>query len=222
MSHFFSRVALLARPSEHAWLRDLGRFGEMYRDHALLWRLFAAEDQPRDFIFRSERSAAAHPVYYVVSQRQPKEQPGIFAVHSKPYAPALSAGDWLEFDLRANPTVSRHGADGKSRRHDVLMHAKQSAAEGADVRNEMDRAAADWLVQRALGLGLEIAAEQLLTMAYAQHRLHRKGTSIAFSSLDYRGLAKVTDPAALSRALTQGVGHAKGFGCGLLLVRRAL
>ncbi len=33
-------------------------------------------------------------------------------------------------------------------------------------------------------------------------------------------MAKVIDPDRLTKALLEGVGHSKGFGCGLLLVRR--
>ena len=47
----------------------------------------------------------------------------------------------------------------------------------------------------------------------------KREKAIQFSSLDYQGVATVKDSGLLKRALVQGVGHGKGFGCGLLLVR---
>ena len=57
---------------------------------------------------------------------------------------------------------------------------------------------------------------------YTQHRLHKPGTerAITFSTLDYVGRLRVTDPERFRAALFGGIGHARGFGCGLLLVRR--
>jgi CRISPR system Cascade subunit CasE len=132
----------------------------------------------------------------------------------------LVAGDWLRFDLRANPAVTRKTEGGGSRRHDVLMDAKRQAGK-SDTRNEaMNAAALQWLVARAPEWGLALREESVLTAGYTQHRLRHGGRQIAFSSLDYHGLAQVTDSERLVRALTLGVGHARGFGCGLLLARR--
>ncbi|MEA2080768.1 MAG: type I-E CRISPR-associated protein Cas6/Cse3/CasE [Pseudomonadota bacterium] len=47
------------------------------------------------------------------------------------------------------------------------------------------------------------------------------GKEINFSTLDYSGLLTVTDPELFKAALFQGIGPAKAFGCGLLLVRPA-
>lgn len=160
-------------------------------------------------------------VYYVVSAREPRPEPDLFDVRTKPYRPQLSAGQMLQFDLRANPTVSRRGGDGRSRRHDVLMNAKRSAASSAASTGEtISDVAARWLLERARDWGIEVDGNNLLQSGYRQHKLSRKGGSIEYSSLDYQGIARVLDPPRLQRVLFEGVGHAKGFGCGLLLVKR--
>ena len=41
-----------------------------------------------------------------------------------------------------------------------------------------------------------------------------------WSALDFSGELTVIDPAAFIVALSKGIGPAKAFGCGLLLVRR--
>lgn len=219
MKYHFSRVRLLARPSQHDWLRDLARHGEPYRDHALIWKLFPGDGLERDFIFRrmdDERT------YYVVSARPPKSDSGLFQIQSKPYAPQLLLGERLRFDLRANPTVSIRQEDGRSRRHDVLMHAKRAVAPGQRDRlaQALEIAGKKWLLERAEQWGLAVQEGSIWQNSYCQQRLRRKGRSIEYSSLDYQGIAEVIDSERLSRALLQGVGHGKGFGCGLLLVRR--
>ena len=56
---------------------------------------------------------------------------------------------------------------------------------------------------------------------YRQMALPGKGRNASFSTLDYSGLATVTDSDLLRRALTAGVGHTRSYGCGLLMVKRA-
>lgn len=219
MSHYFSHVRLQASLRQDEWLRDLVRHGEPYRDHALIWRLFPGDGMERDFLFRrleDERS------FYVLSARAPQPDDGLFQIRSKAYAPQLARGDWLRFDLRANPTVSLRQEDGRSRRHDVLMHAKRSVApeQRSQLAQVLDAAGKEWLLARGERWGLDIQGESLLQSGYRQHRLRRKGRNIDYSSLDYQGIAQVTDPERLHQALLEGVGHSKGFGCGLLLVRR--
>lgn len=217
MTHYFSCARLLATPRQDDWLRDLARHGEPYRDHALIWRLFPGDGMPRDFVFRhleDERS------FYVVSARPPVPNSDLFQVQTKPYAPLLECGEWVRFDLRANPTISVRREDGRSRRHDVLMHAKRSVP--SDQRDQLaqvlETAGKDWLLARAEQWGLAVREDSVLQSGYRQQRLRRKG--IEYSSLDYQGMAKVIDPDRLTKALLEGVGHSKGFGCGLLLVRR--
>lgn len=219
MSHYFSHVRLLTGLHQSDWLRDLARHGEPYRDHALIWRLFPGDGVPRDFLFRRLEDERG---FYVVSARPPQSDSRLFQIQSKPYAPQLDQGEWLRFDLRANPTISLRQEGGRSRRHDVLMHAKRliPGDQRERLSEAMESAAHNWLMQRAEGWGLAVQAESLLQDSYCQHRLRRKGSDIEYSSLDYQGLAQVSDPERLRKALFDGVGHSKGFGCGLLMVRR--
>jgi CRISPR system Cascade subunit CasE len=221
MSYYFSKAHLVRQPQDRELLQSLRCHGDAYRDHALVWQLFPGDGMERDFLFRRRKDEAGPPSFYVVSQRAPQQVPGMLAVQSKPYQPQLAAGDWLRFDLRANPVIARKSADGSSRRHDVLMDAKRQAAQSDKCNDAMNVAALQWLITRTPEWGLSLREESVLTTGYTQHRLQHGGRNIAFSSLDYHGLAKVTDPERLAKALTLGVGRARSFGCGLLLVRRA-
>ena len=52
-------------------------------------------------------------------------------------------------------------------------------------------------------------------------RKFRSNREITFSSLDFSGLLTVKDTDLFGSVLFRGLGPAKGFGCGLMLVRRA-
>lgn len=201
-----------------------------YAEHQWLWRWFPAKaGAPRDFIYR-RREADGIPRYYVVSSRQPvAPQPG-WALQCRPYDPQLSAGERLAFDLRANAVVTRP-TGGKGRRHDVVMDEKRRLLQqrGLPKWAEWDRderpalyqivhaAGHKWLAQRAQACGFGVDATQLRADAYQQHRVKH---TVRFTSIDFSGELVVTDPDKLRAALLGGIGHAKAFGCGLLLVRR--
>lgn len=205
-----------------------------YADHQWLWRWFPAEaGTPRDFLFRRHESRDGLPRYYTVSRRPPVPLDGTWTVQSRPYQPELRPGDVLGFELRANPTV-RHGRDGKSKRHDVVMEAKKQhlAARGLQRWGEwegQDRPALQalihercghWLARRGGAHGFEPLQDELIVESYQQHR-ERQDQSMRFTTVDFRGLLRVTDAQAFTQALFQGLGSAKSMGCGLLLVRRA-
>ena len=74
------------------------------------------------------------------------------------------------------------------------------------------------LKSRAERLGFEIDEESLAVDAYQQHS--ENNGRLRFSTVDFNGELTVVDPAAFDVVLREGIGHAKAFGCGLLLVRR--
>jgi CRISPR system Cascade subunit CasE len=195
-----------------------------YRLHQALWQLFQAPPStPRDFLYR--RLETRHwPSFYVISHRQPVDTRGVWMIQSKTYAPQLASGQRLAFALCANPVVTKPGAHGKPMRHDVVMNAKQQrhdqeespVALGALIQ-QVGRA---WLEDRAERYGFQL--EQVRVDGYRQHQLRkaRDGQRIRFSTLDFNGLLTVVDAERFCQTLFNGLGPAKGFGCGLLLVRR--
>ncbi len=44
---------------------------------------------------------------------------------------------------------------------------------------------------------------------------------IRYNTMDFRGILTVTDSDQFANTLMQGLGKAKAFGCGLMLIRRA-
>ena len=82
----------------------------------------------------------------------------------------------------------------------------------------VQRCGAAWLHQRSEAFGVQVDDATLRVVGYEQHR--GKHGILRFSSPDFSGQLHVQNPAAALRpALVAGAGHAKAFGCGLLLIR---
>ena len=206
-----------------------------YAEHQWLWRFFPrSQNQERDFIFRRHMLDSI-PRFYVVSRRQPEESHGAWQVQSQDYYPKLMMDQQLSFRLRANPVVTKKNNAGKSQRHDVVMQAKKDLLAkhvlGADAKwNEwpdesnkpllyelVQKSCIDWLQSRAVANGFTVIAASV--DAYQQNRAGKR--DIRFSTVDFSGELRVADPELFRHALFNGLGHAKAFGCGLLLVKRA-
>jgi len=70
--------------------------------------------------------------------------------------------------------------------------------------------------------GFELCEGTIIGEAYRQWRIGGKGGNrISFSSIDCSGRLVVTDTDQFESALMSGIGPAKAFGCGLLLIRPA-
>ena len=79
-----------------------------------------------------------------------------------------------------------------------------------------------WLASRSNACGFTFHPEQVTVEGYFQHRMAKlgKSKSISFNTLDFDGLLTVKDVPNFTRMLFTGMGPAKAFGCGLMLVRR--
>lgn len=222
--YVFSRVA----PRPELRFSQLEQFTRLdpYGQHQAVWQLcelpLRQVHGPTAFLFRHEWHGDL-PVLYVLSHNVPVDRLGLWHIQSKPYAPQLAVGDRLHFTLRANPVVTRNG-----KRHDVVMDAKQQMQwqhMPPEARPALNALAYDagtaWLTGRATQHGFALVADSLLVDGYRTHTMRRRGVApIHVSTLDFSGVLSVTDPARCVQTLYEGLGHAKGFGCGLLLVKR--
>lgn len=199
----------------------------LYDTHQELWRVFSDhQDRERDFVYREMEPGS----FLVVSARPPAVDASLWSASIKLYDPKLHEGERLHFSLRVNPVRKTHDETGRQVRHDVVQNAfKRLEAEGATRADAPGRfalaqtAMAEWLAARAPRMGFAVEDEGLLVEAYDRHVFHKQkgGRPVVVSVVDVRGFGCVTDPEALRAALFAGVGPAKAFGCGLLLVRRA-
>lgn len=213
------------REAAHEWA------GGPYAEHQWLWRFFSAPaGTPRDFLFR--RWDAGDLIrFYVLSQRAPRIQGNAWSLQTRDYAPKLKTGMRFRFDLRANPTVAeRH--DGKARRHDVVMREKKRllaergldrwgawrSDDKPDLYTVVQNTCGAWLQARAARNGFEVNLDELAVEAYEQHS---QDADVKFTTVDFSGELMVLDPQIFGATLFNGIGRAKAFGCGLLLIRPA-
>ena len=204
--------------------RVLARDG-CYEAHQALWKIFSdSPDRERDFLYRAISAKA----FLAVSARAPERSSLLDRLEVKPYDPRLAAGERLLFSLRVNP-VRKAKIGKKQFRHDVVQDLRKRLMEEDGLRPEelpprpvlAERAGRDWLAARQEALGLAVDPDTVMAEAYVRERFRKaKGPAVTLGRMDLRGYATVTDPEALRRALFEGVGCAKGFGFGLLLVRR--
>jgi len=197
-------------------------FHDIYDAHEALWQLFSdGPERKRDFLFREIDPTT----YLAVSAREPVDRHGIWRMAVKPYDPKLAVGDRLYVSLRANAVVKRRGEDGKQDRFDVVQDARKALQrQGIPLPARAQLAqecGSKWLLARQQDMGLSFEEPSLVVESSMVRQYQRKGRTVRFGTLDFAGFAEVADPERALAALYHGVGPAKGFGCGLLLVRRA-
>jgi len=219
---FLSRIRP-ARGSEQ--LRRLAHVagGGQYRIHQALWNLFEPDPEAsRDFLYRQE-GQADELAFLVLSTRKPGTDEGLWHIQTKPYAPKLQSGQRLAFSIRINPVVKRRDDAGRQHRHDLVMDLKKNEPDSAETQAErVQIAARQWLGARQSQCGFELAEGSVIGEAYRQWRFAGKGGNrITFSSIDCSGRLVVSDTDRFESALMKGIGPAKAFGCGLLLIRPA-
>jgi CRISPR system Cascade subunit CasE len=214
-----------------------------YGQHQALWKLFDLPRQEKkenaDFLFRFEIDKQNKlPLFYILSCKQaPCDQSDLWNIESKKYHPDIKQGDRLAFNVRVNPVITKKPAESdpnpkKRKRHDVVMEAKSRLKnEGIPKENWphinkiIHNAGIEWLKARAEKNGFMLSNEkngaEVRVEGYQVHQFFRKGNKTNFSSLDFVGTLSVINPDLFKELLFEGLGPAKAFGCGLMLVKRA-
>lgn len=197
--------------------------------HAAVLAAFPqAADERGRVLWRVDRDAHQRWLY-VVSRPQPDfthvvEQAGWQTTQdtwaARPYGPmldGLAAGQSWAFRLTANPTrTSRASAvvDGVPMVPPPGEGPSQRGKRYAHVTVAQQR---QWLLERAPRCGIDIGEPDAVVVHDRRtERFTRRGATVTISKATYDGRLTVVDPEALRRALTDGVGPAKGYGCGLL------
>ncbi len=200
------------------------------------------------FLFRAEQRDGL-PMFFVISRRQPQDHARQWRIETKQYCPDIQAGDRLAFKLRVNPVVhdkkertseeakrwiarrrneqrSEKPVTKKRIRHDAVMDAKTRMGWKDVPANRRPtlaylacEAGACWLRDREERLGCQFDSKVLRVDGYRTWRLHSR-KNIELATLDFEGMLTVTGQQRFLDAVLLGIGPAKAFGCGLLLVRR--
>lgn len=214
--------------------------GGPFAEHDWLWKsVCGAPGVTPDFLFRRWDLDGA-PRIFVVTSQKPLPQSGPWQMTSHDYAPRVATGSKLHFHLRANPTATET-RDGRSQRQDVVTRAKVRLlaerglgsweewkdADKPALQTVVHESCCAWLRGRAARHGFEVNDQTFRAEHYTQHEqddsrtqlVRQRGESgVPFSTVDLAGELTVVDPVTFTFALQRGIGRAKPFGCGLLLL----
>lgn len=190
-----------------------------YNLHRQLWRLFPGEEKEtrsnneelrQGFLFRIEDNPTGRPARLLVqSRRAPEAASGIVLVGTREIQPQPVAGQRLAFLLTANPVKTITDAQ-----RDAKPGKKSEKCRVPLIKEEDQR---EWIARKFADAG-EIEAVNVLPHAPVYFRKGNRDGKLATVTFD--GVLRVSDPTRMTKLLVNGVGSAKAFGCGLLLVRR--
>ena len=206
-----------------------------YASHQWLWQLFP-QRETRQFLFRQDD----HGRFFMLSVVPPLKQHDLFNIETKPFQPQLTEGTLLNFQLRANPVITRN-----NKRSDVMMDAKYQARLNGVPQQQwwglQQQAAQSWLEKQGEKHGFHLVAAEpddftlwaggddagtqvpvTCVTAYQQHRFVRKSQEkpVTFGSVDFDGTLCITHLGLFKQALFNGLGKSKSLGCGMLMVKR--
>ncbi|MCL2466101.1 MAG: type I-E CRISPR-associated protein Cas6/Cse3/CasE [Micrococcales bacterium] len=114
----------------------------------------------------------------------------------------LAAGQEWVFRLTANPVRNERVPGERGKRHGHVTVSQQE----------------DWLGSRSETWGFSLVTAEVTGRRHVTFSRRGPDTagSVTLSMATFDGVLQVTDPDALRRSLTSGVGRAKGYGCGLI------
>ena len=193
-----------------------------YYYHQLVWQLFSDNntEKNRDFIYRAEFNKG-WPTFYTLSALEPFDMNNLWDVQVKNFQPKIKNGDTLFFMLQANPRVCRKNEAGKTIYCDSIQDAfhkiKEDKQSKADIIQE---AGANWLIKKSEKNGFMV--KSVIADNFQKHcfKKRKHANPILFSTIDFHGTLEVSDTEKFLSALIKGIGAAKGFGCGMLMVKR--
>jgi len=190
-----------------------------YDLHRQLWRLFPGEEKEarrsadetrQGFLFRVESYQTGRPLRVLLQSRQaPHGLPELLVLGTREFHPQPASGQRLAFLLTANPVKTITDAQREAK--------PDKTAEKCRVPLIHEDEQRDWLKRKLLGAG-EVEDVNVLAHPPMFFRKGRQGGKLA--TVTFEGILRVCEPTVLVSRLQNGIGPAKAFGCGLMLVRR--
>ncbi len=168
-----------------------------YLWHQWIWQSFPGKPEAeRDFLFRTDILQDTVRIL-LLSEHIPQDSGGC-AWQSKSIAEGFLAHAAYRFQVRANPTFRRNQ---DRRRIPIYQQDKLQA----------------WFQRKFEEIGCNLCS---IEIGQAQNEEFKKDEKwIKLSSVDATGVLKVTERELFIKGFSQGIGPAKGFGFGLLMLQ---
>jgi CRISPR system Cascade subunit CasE len=214
-------MSWLARLEVDAEIARAGGIRDSYHWHKRLWECFPnVPDQKRaeiGFLTRIDTLEWAFRLW-VMARRRPERPQWCpsegFAL--KEIASSFLTNRYYAFDLRANPvkTIVQRGTNGETL---FRGNGKRKCGKRVPlVKSEELRA---WLDRKAIVGGFRIVEDKPLEITPMVENHFRQKEQVAYhGGVQFRGVLEVTNTTQFSETYYTGIGSAKGFGFGLLLL----
>jgi CRISPR system Cascade subunit CasE len=186
------------------------RLRDCYDWHQAVWKAFPGRDgERRDFLTRLDQRRDGFRLL-IVSPSEPTRPewcpPECW--RSKPIPETYFSRRRYAFQLCANPTkkVSKLATDGQP--------TKNGKRVPLTAREEF----VSWICRKGEQSGFTVNEETLRTFSRGREYFEKQGVRGLHSAVEFQGLLNVTDPAKFHESFTRGIGPAKAFGFGLLVI----
>ncbi|NOQ14507.1 MAG: type I-E CRISPR-associated protein Cas6/Cse3/CasE [Methyloprofundus sp.] len=202
---------------------------DAYFVHDLIWRLVSrSKSQKRDFLYRVEYDAYKNVEYllllatHIIPSTEAME-----VVVSALYNPQISEGQFLRFKLRANPIIKRKEND-KQKEYGLIIDAKHQlkknnlqCGEDYSLDELVQEKGMNWLERKGQQHGFSVKNWDVAIGNDKEYTISSKEKkNFLIRTLDFEGKLIVTDVDLFLKALKNGIGPAKAFGCGLLSIAK--
>lgn len=178
-----------------------------YQMHRTLARAFP--DEPR-LLFRIDNDTDGSPRLWLLTESDfsARNRLGDYVdmAHRLDLPNEWSRGDTYEFRLWASPVIQRHIHNSRGKRCNIVG----ASAQIDWLHRQGERggfAVMDAGVRRSFSIGGD-----------SRQATHEAKSSIPHVGVEFEGLLRVNDPTTFAGALRAGIGRAKAFGFGLLLL----
>lgn len=186
------------------------RIRDSYDWHQRVWQAFGGRDgQTRDFLIRVDRKEEAYRVL-ILSRSAPSKPDwcptDCFGIKTVP--DDYFARPRYRFSLLANPTkkLRLDNPDGTRKKNGRRVPLTQ--------REELIA----WLERKAEAGGFAINSDSLRTIPRGREFFHKTGAQGTHTAVEFQGELTVTNPAQFRATVAAGIGSAKAFGFGLLVI----
>jgi len=170
-----------------------------YAWHNAIWQAFPDRpDDARDFLFRIDRREDGFRVL-LLSQQMPVSTKTVIW-QTKEVSPSFLEHEAYRFQLKANPTMRRSE---DKRRLAIYDETKLRA----------------WLMRKAASSGFAVEPDMLEIGAPIDETFVKDGRRGKHVAVNFTGVLRVTKREEFILCFNSGIGSAKGFGFGLLMLQ---
>ena len=202
---WLTRMEIDAETAFHCGVLD------SYGWHQRLWQCFPGEpDRKRDFLTRIDMMEGAFRLW-LLSPRRPSCPdwcpPECFAL--KGIGESFLSHRYYAFDLRANAVkrLVQRNEQGERKRHGKRVPL---------IRSDELR---DWIDRKGQQGGFRIVTDRPLEIGpMVKSHFRKKEQAACHGGVEFRGVIEVVDHVQFKGTYYTGIGSAKGFGFGLLLL----